>query len=353
MRRSQLSEIWLPALRRGLLLTAALACMTAPAQAEPCRPKALRLSGYVDHYLPAASTAARFDLRARFMGITTILLDDGETQILVDGFFTRPSLREMVMGKIAPDRDKILDQLRAADATRLKAVLVAHAHHDHAMDAPLIADEKDALLVGSESVINLGRGHGLAESQLRAVRDGERIVVGKFAITPFSVAHAKPSLFKGHLRRPLQTPARVFDYREGRNFAYLIEHEGRRILIHPTATSEPGLYRDVEVDIIFLGVGRLGRESEAFADDYWQDVVAQTKAKIIIPVHWDHLAKPLTSPMTPMPFLLDDVRMGIGRIRCRAEAHGVALKMAPTMDAIDLPLPPRSTAPKPPGSPAS
>src|SRR6185295_13567717 len=47
------------------------------------------------------------DIRARFFGTTTILVSDGETFVMVDGFFSRPSLTSLIMSKIAPDESRI------------------------------------------------------------------------------------------------------------------------------------------------------------------------------------------------------------------------------------------------------
>ena len=36
-------------------------------------------------------------LRVMFLGVSTLLLDDGETAILTDGFFTRPNSRQLLL----------------------------------------------------------------------------------------------------------------------------------------------------------------------------------------------------------------------------------------------------------------
>ena len=43
-------------------------------------------------------------LTARFFGVSTILLSDGNTAIMTDGFFSRPGAGKLLFGKIAPDR---------------------------------------------------------------------------------------------------------------------------------------------------------------------------------------------------------------------------------------------------------
>jgi L-ascorbate metabolism protein UlaG (beta-lactamase superfamily) len=97
------------------------------------------------------------------MRATTLLFDDGATQILIDDFFSRPPVSRALAGWLTPDDGRIefgLDKGRIND--RLQVISVAHAHHDHAMDAPMIALRMRADLVGSTSVQNLALGQECA-----------------------------------------------------------------------------------------------------------------------------------------------------------------------------------------------
>ena len=105
-------------------------------------------------------------LTARFMGVSTILLRDGETDILVDGFFSRPGLRTVLLRRLRPNPTRIHHALHRAEAGTFTAILVAHAHYDHAMDSAVIAGlSSDTQLIGSRSVANIARGHRLPETQ--------------------------------------------------------------------------------------------------------------------------------------------------------------------------------------------
>jgi hypothetical protein len=104
---------------------------------------------------------------ARFLGTSSVLISDGETSVLSDGFVTRPGMLRVALGKIAPDRSPVgsaIARLRVAD---LAAVFCAHSHYDHALDAPVWALETGAELVGSHSTANIGRG--LEEGEVAAV----------------------------------------------------------------------------------------------------------------------------------------------------------------------------------------
>jgi len=84
---------------------------------------------------PAALPLPPGRLMARFFGVGTVVLDDGETAIMTDGFFSRPGKLQLLAARIAPDEERIARGLQRGGISWLAAVLVAHSHHDHAMDA--------------------------------------------------------------------------------------------------------------------------------------------------------------------------------------------------------------------------
>ncbi len=106
-------------------------------------------------------------LRVTFLGVSTLLFDDGSTAILLDGFFTRPNSRQLFLEKISPDKTIIKNSLQRAGIDKLAAVIVNHSHYDHAMDAPEVAAQTGAVLVGSEFDGQCWTRLGLAGSQHR------------------------------------------------------------------------------------------------------------------------------------------------------------------------------------------
>ena len=72
---------------------------------------------------------------ATWLGVTTLLFDDGETQILVDGFVSRPTLFESLTGRpVTSDAPMINYVMNEYGMDRLAAIVPAHSHYDHAMD---------------------------------------------------------------------------------------------------------------------------------------------------------------------------------------------------------------------------
>jgi L-ascorbate metabolism protein UlaG (beta-lactamase superfamily) len=275
-------------------------------------------------------------LRAMYLGVTTILLDDGETAIMTDGFFSRPGLLTSLFGKTAPDQARINCALTRSGVTKLAAVLVAHSHYDHAMDSPEVARRTGALLIGSESTANIARGLNFPEDRIRIIRGGETFTFGRFRISVIKSPHSPHGWFMGGITGPLRPPAGIGEYKEGGNYSYLVEHDGLRILIHASANYIPGFMRNVQADVIFFGIGTLGKQSDDYAREYWHEVVQTTGAKVIIPIHWDDFTKPLDEPLQPMPPLFDDFDRGMKTVLRLAETDQVAVRFLPLFGSVDI-----------------
>lgn len=293
---------------------------------------------------PPADAAQPPGVRARFMGTTTILLEDGVDQILLDGFFSRPRLSSVIFRKIGPDPSRIKAGLARARITRLSAVLTAHAHYDHALDAPDVAEATGAPLVGSASVANIALGRGFPAARIRTITGGETLCFGRFTIRAVAAPHSPAGrlrgwLFDGAIPRPLASPARAWAYKEGGNFSYLVEHGGTRILLHPSANSRPDLFQDMRADVVFLGLGGLGGRDEDRLETYWREVVGTTGPTTVIPVHWDNFWRPPDQPLKPPPRPFAD-HAGAMRVISRLARHdGVTILSPPPFEALDLPGP--------------
>ena len=277
-------------------------------------------------------------LQARFFGTTTIAIDDGATRIMIDGFFSRPGMLRSMFGKVAPDAQRIDRALEQGEVTHAAAVLVAHSHFDHAMDCAAVADRTGAVVVGSQSTANIARGHGLAEDRIRVVKGGETLEFGGFTVQVFSSPHSPDLMFPGEITAPLRPPVRGSAYREGGSYSFLLRHTRGNVLIHPSANVTPGLYRGVRADVVFLGIGRLGKQSEEFQARYWQEVVRTTGAKVVIPIHWDDFTSSLDEPLQPMPRLLGDFDADMEQLRARAQADGVTVVLPLAFEPMTLPV---------------
>ncbi len=257
-------------------------------------------------------------LTVRFTGTSTLLFSDGETAWMVDGWFTRVGPLSLVIGTIEPDLDGITqglernglspqrltqNGLREA-AARLAAVIPIHSHFDHAMDAPEVAKRTGALLIGSESTANIGRGWGLPESQIRVARDREAFQLGAFKVTLIETRHfefpdpdmRERALSNPSIEAPLVPPVGAFDYRVGQPYAIHVEHPLGTFLIQGSAGFEEGGFAGLDADLVFLGIGGLGTQSVEYREAYWRETVTGPQPERLALIHWDDLTAPIEGP---------------------------------------------------------
>jgi L-ascorbate metabolism protein UlaG (beta-lactamase superfamily) len=296
------------------------------------------LEAYDALVLPEAPASA--PLRVRYAGVATLLFDDGETAWMTDGFFSRPGLARTVSGKIAPDEREIDRGLERLHVSRLAAVVPVHSHYDHAMDAPLVARKTGALLVGSTSTLNIGRGAGLPEERMREVLPGDTLELGKFTLTFLASRHTPTLLTSGKITEtidaPLVPPARASAWHEGATWSILVEHRsGRRLLVQGSAGFIPGALADQRADTVFLGVGTLGNKSEDYRTMYWNEVVRAVGARRVIPIHWDDFWHPLGQQPQPLPLLLDDFGQTMTDLTERGARARVEVRLAPLFAAFE------------------
>jgi L-ascorbate metabolism protein UlaG (beta-lactamase superfamily) len=264
-------------------------------------------------------------LRVTFLGVSTLLFDDGRTALLTDGFFSRPGLLRVACAPLRPDAARIDAALRRAGIARLAAVLVAHSHYDHALDAPVVAQRTGALLVGSSSTAAIGAGYGVPADRFVPAPVAQPLRLGGFTVTAVESVHSHPERFPGTIDEPLTPPARAAQYRTGECYSFHIGHSEATALVHASANFRPGALSQLRSDVVYLGIGQLGRSSEQFRDDYWRQVVEPLRPRRVVPIHWDRFTRPLSRPLRPLPRPLDDHRRTMAFLARRCAENDIEL----------------------------
>lgn len=316
----------------GLMLLLMLLLIAVLAYRFSQRPS---LTTYQGLTLPSAVESGTGRLRVRFLGVSTLLLEDGQTAVMTDGFFTRPGLGAVVFGRVAPDEAVIRASLQRAGVRQLAALIALHSHYDHALDAPKVALLTGATLVGSSSTLNIGLGGGLTPAQMRRIEGGEQLRFGDFEIEVIRSRHFPHPLAQGEITEPLQAPARADAYREGGSFDLLVRHRGRSLLIVGSAGFVEGGLAGRRAEVALLGLAGLGSKDEAYRQQYWAETQGHVRAKRIIPIHWDDFTLPLGEPLQAGRLLFDDLGLTMDFMQRRALAEGVELRFAPLWEPID------------------
>ena len=250
-------------------------------------------------WAPYPSVAPTLDaVTVTWLGVTTLLFDDGETQILIDGFFSRPSLLDLLLDRhVDNDAAAINYALDEYRMRRLAALIPAHSHYDHAMDVGAIANRTSASILGSESTAAIARGAGVPEDQIIVAESGQQYEFGNFTVTLLDSSHAPIGWggaipFAGTVEEPLATPAPVSAWRAGRNYTIVIAHPHGTAIVQGSAGFLEGALNGVSADVVMLSVGLLEGLGRNYAERYWQELVTTTGAAHVFPVHFDDFSRP-------------------------------------------------------------
>lgn len=289
------------------------------------RPDLTDYSGYLD----APRAVADSPLTVTWAGVTTLLIDDGESALMTDGFFSRPSLATVGLRRLTPSAPRIDGCLARLRVERLEAVLPVHTHYDHAMDSAVVAERTGATLVGGQSAAQIGRGHRLPADRVVAATPGSPVELGPYEVTLIEGDHCPPDRFPGVIDRPVAPPVKVSAYRCGEAWSTLVHHRpsDRRLLIVGSAGFRPGALAGRSADVVYLGVGQLGLQPESYLADYWTETVRTVGARRVVLIHWDDFFRPLHEPLRALPYAVDDLDVSVRVLRRLADADGVAMHL--------------------------
>ncbi len=247
-----------------------------------------------------------------WLGVTTLLFDDGETQILIDGFFSRPTLRDSVFRRpVVNDAATINYAMHEFRMRRLAAIIPVHSHYDHAMDVGAIANRSSASVIGSESTANIARGAGVPEDQIIVVQPGQAYEFGEFRVRILRSRHAPigwrgdPPL-PGTIDEPLAIPQPITAWKAGASYSIVIEHPQGTTIVQGSAGFVARGLEGIAADVVMLSVGGLTTLDREYAETYWQELVTTTGAKIVYPIHFDDFTRPF-GEIVPGPRFLGNI----------------------------------------------
>ncbi len=261
---------------------------------------------------PAPVEAQRSDsVTVTWFGVSTLLFDDGNTQILIDGFISRPTLSDILLQRpVDSDAAMINYALNEYRLGRLAAIIPVHSHFDHAMDIGAIANRSSASILGSESTAQIARGAGVPEDQIVVVSSGAEYSFGDFSVKLIESVHG-PIGWRGQIPvagsidEPLVPPAPVMAWRAGRSYSIVISHPLGTTIVQGSAGFIEGALDEVHADVVMLGVALLESLGRDYAQGYWQALVTATGAKFVFPIHFDDYTRPY-GEIQLMPKVLDN-----------------------------------------------
>ncbi len=222
--------------------------------------------------------AANDNMSVRFLGINGFEFTlRGET-LLIDPYVSRDHARVCIPKTVRK-------HIKQADY-----ILLTHSHWDHAGDVAEIAKYTDAVIVGSETMLNICRHFKIAESRLRQYENRRTMQLGAFSVTPLKSKHKEPVGYPGYYRQPPTKIKSASDYLEGGTWALSVNCGGYSFLNLGSANLIDTELEGIECDYLLAGIS--GR-----AADYLPRLLKCVRAKVVIPTHWDNFfGHPVEAP---------------------------------------------------------
>lgn len=243
----------------------------------------------------------------RYLGTNCLLVQGDQTGLLIDPHFSRPS-RIALLSRIAPDITGIEQALTQFEIRSLDAILLTHTHYDHALDAAETALRTGALILGSGSAVQLGRGAGLCEDQPQRVEPGSAVEVGEFSISFLSASHmpfpapiAAWLKLNGRIEEPFSPPAWFWRYRSGMVFALLLKRNSRSLLVQGSAGVGSDTAAAAGADAAILSIGGLGLKPAKFRQRWFEENVIQPGIQRVYLSHWDDFTQPFSPTCGRIP----------------------------------------------------
>ena len=295
---------------------------------KPGRPDLAAYAKYFD----APEAADDAPLTVTWAGVTTMLVDDGSSALMTDGFFSRPGLVSVGLRQIAPSAPRIDGSLERLGVDRLEAVLPVHTHFDHAMDSAVVAQRTGARIVGGTSAAQVGIGGGLPEDRIVVATPGEPVTLGAYDVTLVEAQHCPPDRFPGVITAPVRPPVKTAAYKCGEAWSTLVHHRptDRRLLIVGSAGYVPGALAGHRAEVVYLGIGQLGVQPERYLVDYWTETVRTVGARRVVLTHWDDFFRPLTAPLRALPYAGDDLDVSMRVLTALAAEDDIPIHL-PTL----------------------
>ena len=322
---------------RKLLIAASVLAVVGAAWLGMRRYDHPSLAAWDTYVLPATSSDTGRSVKVRYYGVSTLIFSDGDNVVIVDGFLTRPGglLRVLLGADVEPDESKIERVLHEDRITHADVVVCVHSHYDHSMDAPVVAAKTGAVLLGSLSTANVGRGWGLPDDRITIAEPGVANRFGKFSVTlirsrhvPLPFGFAQDTIGQ-EIESPLVPPAAAMSYLEGGSYSVLIEHPLGTALVQGSAGWEEGALADYEADVVFLGIGGLAGQGPSYQQTYLDQVVGASGVSRVIPIHYDDFTYDLDNEMVALPRLVDDIPTALETVFTDAQSRDLEFALLP------------------------
>lgn len=238
--------------------------------------------------------SAHSQVTFKWLGTSGFALSDKTTTIIFDPAITRPPLYDYLPFRTVKSDPLEVDYwMNKCNLKTVQGTFVNHAHTDHILDAPYVVNKYGGKLFGSSSVVNVGLGQGLTPAQVQLIKAGDELKIGDFTIKPYITPHAPHLLdimfMDGHIEKPLPTPTSAWNYLVGDTHSFMISHPKGNILFQAIGRiAEQDPLKNLKADVLLLTIA-----NRISSEDLIQRRILPTKAKVVIPLHYDNFFFPM------------------------------------------------------------
>jgi L-ascorbate metabolism protein UlaG (beta-lactamase superfamily) len=248
-------------------------------------PPALPLPSWIAQAAEGAPLAED-ELTIRWLGTACFEIRTAQASLLLDPYFSRPSLMRMLLGPVRPDMARIQQHAR-----HVTAILIGHAHVDHMLDAPAISRLLNAPLYGSQDVAHVARAEGLSATAMRVLQGGERLQFGDLEVEAIESKHSDMRtnwLVKGNIPANPRMPMRFWEYKHGTVLTYAIRWRGRSIYHLGSAELVERHLAAQRADVALLCLSGWKDNPSVF-----KRLAAALSPRVLVPMHHDDFFRPL------------------------------------------------------------
>jgi L-ascorbate metabolism protein UlaG (beta-lactamase superfamily) len=256
-----------------------------------------------------------------YLGVAGWKLTDGKRTILVDPYFSRPSLDDPA-APLLPDKAAIAAHAPA----RADLILVGHSHFDHVLDVPEIARRTGADILGTESTARLARAAGIPGSRIIPVKGGEDYQFDGFSVRVIPSLHSavnRKRLFPNF--RPVAPdvvmPLGQEGYAEGGSLAYLVRIGGREVFFLSSANFIERELHGIDPDVAVIATGA----RQEIYDYSCRLTRALGRPPLVLTNHFDAWTQPLQPKAKLSPGTRRDLEAFAAEVRACAPSTRVVV----------------------------
>jgi hypothetical protein len=310
---------------------AVLLALALPATSA-CSTFALKYNQCPAYPVSVRSETVSGAVKVQYLGSGGYMVRRDEDVVLFGPVYSNPGLTEIGFNfTIRTDR-ALVDLLLPEDAkTKTDAIVIGHAHYDHAMDTPYIASAyaKTAPVYGSATLKNLlhselpNRVFDVKQYLDNQTPEERFVMIGNsMRLWPIASQHSDQQRLKiplsginlpvhqwrGEVTKPMsQPPATVSEWAEGETYAYVLDFLDAnqnvefRIYYQDSGTDEPRGFppaylparpgrpgKGIDVALICVG-GDFER-----LQDHPDDIILATNPRFLVLGHWENFFEPQT-----------------------------------------------------------